>query len=439
MHFLTVAATIDRHKIGIAANPLMTTRGFHQRYGCPAAKTAVLSFKGLGFHPIGMKHVMCLSGCSNVGVSLLTFFRQQSFCHVFDGLEPGMSAVYKLKQSRDNWKQKAIARGEQERVQRKEKARLKKERDRHKKEVKQLRGQWEAERHKSTLAAPDKAERVYLALQLFTVARIGFRAVSRVLGVLSPYLGFSKGPCPQTIINWVTRLSRVKLQQVAAFSESSAQGFLWMIDISIGLGAGKILSVLALDLKHHQGHARAPTLQEAHCVAVAVSPSWTGENIAAFLHKVMAVAGSPAGFLKDGGTDLGKSVYADHPMLDIFLSACGKVSTRLKQTVLACLAPPKVSVKARFMNLHRLVRWADRLLKQSPPRAAYWQGCATNSRSCPCAKILSIKFFAMPYRCWPAKKFSKPTGSMIRHVKNAKRFWKPCRCVRPSEPGSWSG
>jgi len=50
----------------------------------------------------------------------------------------------------------------------------------------------------------------------------------------------------------------------------------------------------------------------------------------------------------------------------VFMSACGKASQKLKQTILACLAPPKVSTKARFMNLHRLVLWADRLLKHSP-------------------------------------------------------------------------
>jgi hypothetical protein len=308
-----------------------------------------------------------------------------------------VSALYKLKQSRDNWKQKAIDRGEWERAQKKENARLKKERDRHKKQVKQLWAQLEAEKRKPTLNTSGKEELVYLALQLFSVARIGFRAVSRVLSVLSPYLGLSKAPCPQTIINWVTRLALVKIQQVATVRERSAQECLWMIDISIGLGAGKILSVLALDIRHHQGYAQAPTRQEVSCMAVAVSPSWTGENIAAFLDKVMAMVGTPAVFLKDGGTDLGKavrllneqgvpcrciddishkianlfkSVYADHPVLDIFLSACGKVSTHLKQTVLACLAPAKVSVKARFMNLHRLVRWADRLLKQSPAGTA---------------------------------------------------------------------
>ncbi|MCP4552667.1 MAG: hypothetical protein GY834_11630, partial [Bacteroidetes bacterium] len=37
-----------------------------------------------------------------------------------------------------------------------------------------------------------------------------------------------------------------------------------------------------------------------------------------------------------------------------------------KQTLIASLAPPKVTTKARFMNLHRLVKWADQLLDHSP-------------------------------------------------------------------------
>lgn len=65
-----------------------------------------------------------------------------------------------------------------------------------------------------------------------------------------------------------------------------------------------------------------------------------------------------------------KRQYGDHPQLEIFLSACGKISTRFKQTILACLAPPKTTFKARFMNLHRLVRWAGELLILSPPGGA---------------------------------------------------------------------
>jgi len=56
-----------------------------------------------------------------------------------------------------------------------------------------------------------------------------------------------------------------------------------MIDMSIGLGTGKILTVLALNAHHHQLSPAAPGLQNVHCMAVSVAYSWTGESIAAFL------------------------------------------------------------------------------------------------------------------------------------------------------------
>ena len=39
-----------------------------------------------------------------------------------------------------------------------------------------------------------KVDLVFLALQLFVVARIGFRAVSRVLGIVMGALGLKKKP-----------------------------------------------------------------------------------------------------------------------------------------------------------------------------------------------------------------------------------------------------
>ncbi|QTA91770.1 Uncharacterized protein dnm_078440 [Desulfonema magnum] len=234
---------------------------------------------------------------------------------------------------------------------------------------------------------------------LFLIVRISFRAVSKVLGVLSGYLGIPKAPCAQTIINWVTRLSIAKMRNPAylncpsADKSGFANGFLWIMDISIGSGSGKILTILALNPKHHILNNGSPTLKNVHCVAVGVAESWTGEAIADFLQKVIGVAERPVGYLRDGGTDLAKSVkvlgerglpgisvddishiianlfkheYQKHPMFDKFISACGKISRNLRQTVLACLAPPKVSTKARFMNLQRLTIWADKLLKLSP-------------------------------------------------------------------------
>ena len=61
------------------------------------------------------------------------------------------------------------------------------------------------------------------------------------------------------------------------------------------------------------------------------------------------------------------SALPTHPSFETFVSACGRVSGKLKHTLLACLAPPTVRTKARFMNVHRLFTWAERLLSSRPP------------------------------------------------------------------------
>jgi hypothetical protein len=311
-----------------------------------------------------------------------------------------MSATSRLKQSRRQWKEKAITRGNSERYQRKELRRLKQERDHYKKAAREAQNQLAQERQKKpSLAVRSKEELVFIALQLFVVARIGFRAVSRVLEVLGSHLGWAKAPCPQTLINWVIRLSMVKIHNASQWvgpridGNPCAKGLIWMIDTSIGLGSGKILVVLALQAQHHRLNEGAPTLGQVQCLAVSVASSWTGEAIADFLQQVITRTATPLAYLKDGGTDLAKATrvlsergypsvciddlshtianllkhdYQDHPQFSAFISACGQASKKLKQTVLACLAPPKVSTKARFMNLHRLVRWADALLKHCP-------------------------------------------------------------------------
>ena len=311
-----------------------------------------------------------------------------------------MSLPSKLRQSRARWKSKAGDRAHENRYLRQELTRVKQERERFKQAAKAAKAQLQQREHQDQRPAVcRKVDVVFLALQLFLIARIGFRAVSRVLGVLAHHLGLRKPPCPQSISHWVTRLSLTRIQHAAdrvgspVRTDRFANGFIWLIDTSIALSAGKILGVLALRADHYQRHAEAPSLQNVQCVAVAVGLSWNGEAIADFLQRVIGVLGRPVGFLKDGGSELGKAVrrlgergfpspsiadlshvianlfkheYGNHPLFDTFLAACGKASQKLKQTLLACLAPPQVSSKTRFMNLHRLVRWAEQLLKHSP-------------------------------------------------------------------------
>ncbi len=309
-----------------------------------------------------------------------------------------MSTKSKLKKSRDKWKKEATTRGNDVRYQKKENKRIKQNRDQYKKELAKTKKQLDQLTNKNIVPISNKVDVVYIGLQLFLTARIGFRAVSRVIHVMSGYLGLKKPPCTQTIINWVNRLSISRIQNIPQFSAPSkvtnaTNGSICLIDASIGLGTGKILAVLFLDVQHHVLNQNAPTLKNIQCASVAVAESWTGESIAHYLKQVISVTGQPCAYLKDGGADLAKAVrllneeghsslciddishvsanilrhkYQNHPMHDTFISACGKVSKKLKQTILACLAPPKVSTKARFMNVHRLLRWADKLLKLSP-------------------------------------------------------------------------
>jgi hypothetical protein len=359
-----------------------------------------------------------------------------------------MSQLSKMKHSRDQWKHKAKQRGERERYQRKQNARLTAERDRATKALTETQArlrQLEPQLHR--LATRPKVDVVYLALQLFLIARIGFRAVSRVLALLALALGIKRAPCPQTIINWVIRLSFVRLESArflrgmplsqAPFSN----GLIWMIDLSIGLGADKIVVVLAIDAHYHHLCNAAPSVARVHCIGVSVADSWTGDTIAVLLKRLIAQLGRPAAYLKDGGSDLHKAVdllaeqglaspciddishaaacmlkryYQNHPAFERFLSACGRVSGKLKQTLLACLAPPTVRTKARFMNVHRLFTWAERLLQLSPVGGAKAGSILARLRACidelPTYKDLIQRFHADALGLLACQKILKTTG-----------------------------
>jgi len=180
-----------------------------------------------------------------------------------------MSQQSKLRQSRHQWKHKAKERAEQNRYLRKALERIRKERDHANQALKEAK---EHLRQKEARPATLKAQRVWLALTLFAGARISFRAVSRVLHVLAHWLGIGKAPCPQTVINWVMRLSVVRMQSIRLLQGVSRRlcpftnGLIWMIDTSITLGTGKLLSVLALDAHHYQLAGDAPGFQHVRCV-----------------------------------------------------------------------------------------------------------------------------------------------------------------------------
>ena len=341
-----------------------------------------------------------------------------------------MSQLYKVKHSRQQWKTKAKQRSDQNRYLRKQLARIKAERDQAKRDLKETQARLhQIETQAAARAVLPKVDVVWLSLRLFLEVRISFRAVCRVLSLLAAELGIHKAPCPQSVINWVLRLSIVRIESARGrrglpLSQAPfSNGLIWMIDLSIGLGSGKMLAVLALDAHHHHLVDAAPSLNHVHCLAVSVADSWSGDAISELLKRLIAQLGRPAAYLKDGGSELQKAVdglelqglaspciddishatanmlkryYQHHPAFERFLAACGRVSGQLKHTLLAGLAAPPVRTKARFMNVHRLFSWADRLLKLSPAGGAKAGSLLARLRACldelPACKDLIKRF-----------------------------------------------
>ena len=198
---------------------------------------------------------------------------------------------------------------------------------------------------------------------------------------------------------------------------------------------------MAIDAHHHQLLGAASALEHVHCIGVSVGESWTGDAIADVLDRLIAQMGRPAAYLKDGGSDLHKAAdvlearglgspciddishaaagmlkhyYQHHPAFERFLSACGRVSGKLKQTILACLAPPTVRTKARFMHVHRLFTWAERLLHLSPPGGAKTGSLLARLRSCmdelPACKDLIKRFCADAQGLLECQKIVKTKG-----------------------------
>ena len=99
---------------------------------------------------------------------------------------------------------------------------------------------------------------------LFSSAHRLSRCLSRP-DLLAWALGIKSAPCPQTIINWVIRLSIVRieaartLQGLPLSQAPFTNGLIWMLDISIAVGTSKMLAVLACDAQYTNAR-QAPSL-----------------------------------------------------------------------------------------------------------------------------------------------------------------------------------
>jgi hypothetical protein len=190
-----------------------------------------------------------------------------------------------------------------------------------------------------------------------------------------------------SVINWTLRLGLSLLQGVVPIEEP----WIAIVDASIDVAIQKVLVVLRVPISAIAKRRGALTLQDAQCIGVRVATTWTGESVYEALQEVFSQSGMPASILKDGGSDLKKAVvlindrsqgqtiqviadvghavanaledeYGEQSTFKKFVCLISRGATKLRQSALAFVAPPKLRSKGRFQGITKLSDWAKRIL-----------------------------------------------------------------------------
>lgn len=314
-----------------------------------------------------------------------------------------MNRLGQVSVSRQIWKSKAVDRG----------LAVRRQKDNNRRNLKaaaqrEAKLKWDIvrlveENERLRRARQPKAEVIYLALLLFCSARISFRGVARILGVLGQVFGWTIQRSPQTIINYVQRLVIVRLRKppLPAIGDCSVRslfsnGWIWIVDTTVFTANGSALAVVAIPADFYSDadkEEKTLGLKDVAFVAGRVRKSWNGDSVREFLEDMISIHGRPSAILRDQGSDLQRAgrlmsedgididcirdishfvaniirmEYDDHEQLHSFMSILGKISTKVKQTVLGFFAPPSRTTKARYMNIYRLLKWAQRILALNP-------------------------------------------------------------------------
>ena len=310
-----------------------------------------------------------------------------------------MASEYcRLRKSRDNWNKKAVERATQIREMRKQ---VKRYRER----INALRTAyeeriWELEGENASLKASNKAMMSRngipldsfimmqtLCVMLITVGIVSFRSIPRILTVFKQY-GFiqvSRIPHFTSVINWTLRSGVALMESVKRVS------FPWlaMIDCSIDIGTRKALIVLRVSLSVLQEKGNAIELKDCECIGIEIANNWNGESVKSVLEKIFEKAGYPKAIIKDNGTDLCKGVrltkedvkqleivedighvtanalkaeFAEEKAFEQFLEITRKGSSRIRQTAVAYICPPKIRTKGRFQGITTVAKWAEKMI-----------------------------------------------------------------------------
>lgn len=285
----------------------------------------------------------------------------------------------KIIKSRELWKDKAIKKGKEARILRKEKKQLQQSRNLWKEKYKHL--QANKSRY-SSIKSSDISRHSYnsliivLCLYLKLYAQQSVRGISKSLKIWMVTLGLEcKTPGHTTIHTWLRKSGYYRLSHP---QKSPGAQWVLFIDESVCMGREKLLLVMGVDIRTvHQGNL---SFSNSSCLYLSSKNSWKGENIAEELslvreqlqgkirfavidrgnniRKALKLAGIP--YIHDLTHEMALYLGQIYRNAEDFKAYTKWTALLRRQLVLSPQAhamPPEQRSKARFHNIEPLYKW----------------------------------------------------------------------------------
>ena len=223
---------------------------------------------------------------------------------------------------------------------------------------------------------------IQLTLRLYLQVALGSRGVARVLQLLPTPLA---APSHTTVLNWLYRCGLSVLNRAV----ERCSDWIWIADHTLAIGPLKCLVILGIPASTLAAVGYRPRHHDLQVLAVECTVQSTGAWVAAVFARVAQRCGAPLQIVADAGSDLRKGITVfqesapscidtydiSHAIANLlkrelgvdthwtaFLHHCRTTLAAWQQTDLAFLLPPRQRTKARFMNLDAHIAWAQRLL-----------------------------------------------------------------------------
>ena len=164
------------------------------------------------------------------------------------------------------------------------------------------------------------------------------------------------------------------------------------MDHSINIGTKQVFVVLRVPYNVHLNTKGAITLKDCECIGISVHSRITGEVVCKDLENIFNISGKPIAIVKDNGRILNygvvlyndkhntdskiiddithivantyKKYYEKTKSYQVYMGMLRGGATKLRQSDLSFLIPPKLRKKGRFQAISKLNEWYDKMMNK---------------------------------------------------------------------------